>query len=191
MNRLSKFCGVLMTAILGSLVLSGCGAKIADSAVPKAATIDDNQPIELISFEYSPGYSDMNGALHHESLHKDDNGDWIIESRDREIISDPVTVTVYEVSVDDVRRLDSFIREKNVVSLENRKESEDFWLDHSPWSYTIKLSVTDSDGEHGERYSIEQYQEFTEGDNALLNELDQLFADIHGKKISETVDYNY
>ena len=191
MNRLIQFCGVLMTAIIGTAIMSGCGTKISDSAVPKTATIDANQPIELISFDYSPGYSDMNGALHHESLHKNDNGDWIIESRDRESISEPVTITVYAVSKDDVIRLDSFIREKDFVSLENREDSDDYGLDYSPWNYIIKLNVSDSEGEHGERHSIGQYKKFSEEDFVLMNELDQLFLEIHGEKLSETVDYNY
>ena len=190
MNRLCKRCGVLMTAILMTGILSGCGTKISDSAVPKAATIDVNQPIELISFDYSPGYSDMNGALHHESLHKNDNGDWIIESRDREIISEPVKITTYAVSLEDVIRFDTFLREKDFVSLENREESNDYWLDHSPWNYTIKLAVSDSEGEHGERHSIGQYQQFSEEDFVLMNEVDQLFLDIHGEKLSETIDNN-
>lgn len=215
MNRLSKICGFLVAAILCAAFITGCGLKdlpqispfgnaggkneasvvagieIKDGKIPQSASIEDNQPIELISFEYNPGYSDMNGALHHEWMLKNENGEWIIESHDRESISEHIKITTYAVSMEDVRRFDTFIREKDVVSLGDREDSGEFVTDYNPWHYVIKLADPTSDGLLGDRYSIEEYRQYSDEDYALLKELDQLFKDIHGEIISEKVDKNF
>lgn len=145
---------------------------------------------ELKDFRYSPGYCDMRGASHREVMKPDEKGVWTITSRDKEIWSDPMTVTVYEVSEEDLKSFETFLREKNIPSLANRLKSPDFLTDYSPWE--IELTMFDSSAllEKEKEYVIRQYRIYTKKDQELIEELKQRFKDLHGKKISERKETN-
>ena len=69
---------------------------------------------ELLEFKFSPGYCDMAGGHHYENLHRDETGQWVIVSRNRNVFSDPASVMTYAVSEEAVREFVSFIAEKKV-----------------------------------------------------------------------------
>ena len=143
---------------------------------------------ELKSFSYSPGYGDMNGASHNERLRKNDAGDWTIESRDRETHEEPFTVTVYAVSEEGVKEFEAFIKNKNILSLLNRKDSDDFITDYSSWSYTFDFDNTAVGGTKWDYYTISQYKQYSKADYELLKELDQQFEALHGEIISQETE---
>ena len=71
------FVALIMVAILVALLFW-----------PRKITNNTNQPTIVNTpvavgvfkeFNYSPGYGDMNGKSIHETLRKDENGEWIIE----------------------------------------------------------------------------------------------------------------
>ena len=92
---------------------------------------------ELIEFSHYPGYSDMDGGYHGETLKKDDSGEWIVECYDKKNIDEPEITTVYAVNAKDEQDFEAFLKEKNVASLANRADSDLFATDYSPWSYTL------------------------------------------------------
>ena len=143
---------------------------------------------ELKSFSYSPGYGDMNGASHHERLVKNDEGDWIIESSDRDSFDEPMMITVYAVSADAVEKFEAYIKDKNIVSLENRKDSDEFITDYSSWSYTFDFDNTAVGGSKWDYYNVSQYKQYSKADYALLKELDQQFEALHGEIISQETE---
>ena len=61
-----------------------------------------SDPGSFKSFSYSPGYSDMNGASHYETLKKDENETWVIVTGDRDSFEEPMVTKTYEVSEDAV-----------------------------------------------------------------------------------------
>ncbi|MCR4656181.1 MAG: hypothetical protein K5770_08140 [Lachnospiraceae bacterium] len=142
----------------------------------------------LKEFEYSPGYSDMRGACHYESLRKNDKGEWVIISRDREDIANPTIVTTYAVSTESLSEFEAFLTEKAVISLADRKESNDFATDYSPWSFSIIYDKSSGGGNKRETYRIEEYKKYSDADYKLIEEIKQEFKALRGKKISETVD---
>ena len=143
---------------------------------------------ELKSFSYSPGYGDMNGASHHERLSKDDAGEWIIESSDRDSFEEPMTITLYAVSEDAVKEFESFIKDKNVLSLMNRKDSDEFITDYSSWSYIFDFDNTSIGGSKWDYYTISQYKQYSKADYELLKKLDQQFEALHGDIISQEIE---
>ena len=155
-----------------------------------SAECDDTAPqtgeadIALIRLIYRPGYSDMAGAYHYQELNKNEAGEWILESRDREVFSDPIVNTIYEVNEEDIKQLEAFIRKPDIEALTQREDSDLFVTDYSAWGYTIEFS-DNSTGEKKE-YNIEEYKEYTDEDYGLIRELGQRIKDIRGGVISET-----
>lgn len=138
----------------------------------------------LRRLEYSPGYGDMRGERHYESLEKTDNGDWVIVSSDREYFDAPTVTTTYEVSAEAVAQFEIFLTKNKILSLAERKDSKDFITDYSPWSYCIVLD----DGACGEYCTIRQYKRYSKKDYKLLNELRERFQSLRGRKISEITE---
>jgi hypothetical protein len=162
---------------------------------PRKITNNTNQPTvvntpvavgEFKEFSYSPGYGDMNGTSIHETLRKDENGEWIIERRAREDFESPMIVTTYSVTDEDVKDFADFIIDNNVCGLENRPDSDLFITDYSAWDYGIEFDNSSIGGEKWEKYSIWEYKEYSDEDLALLEELDRKFEALHYNKISET-----
>ncbi|MCR5322237.1 MAG: hypothetical protein K6E85_02985 [Lachnospiraceae bacterium] len=140
----------------------------------------------LIEFRYSPGYSDMNGASHSESLKKDENGKWLMTCRDCEEIGEPTLVTVYSVSDEAVADFLSFVENEKILSLKDRNDSNDYAMDYSEWGYYILFDNSAAGGKRREIYNIGEYKEYSDKDYELLKELNQRFRNLRGEKISET-----
>ena len=141
---------------------------------------------ELDSFSYSPGYSDMRGASHRDTLEKNDAGEWVIVSRNREYHSAPFIVTTYAVDQEKAAHFERFIKEKNVISLANRLKSKEFICDHSPWNFNIVFDCSAVGGSSYDDYSIGQYKIYTPNDRELLKELKSKFYALKGDMLSET-----
>ena len=139
----------------------------------------------LLEFAYSPGYGDMNGASHYEKLCRNDGGEWIIISRNRESFDEPLIETTYAVSAEAAADFEAFLREKDIVSLSDRPDSTDFITDYSPWGYNLYFDNSSLGGNKRERYGIEEYKVYSERDCALLKELNQAFRDLRGDVLSE------
>ena len=108
---------------------------------------------ELIEFSYYPGYSDMDGGYHGETLKKDESGKWIVECYDKKNIDEPEITTIYSVNEKDGQDFETFLKEKNIASLMNCKDSDEFVTDYSPWSYS--MIFTDPSPETGKRINVD------------------------------------
>ena len=162
---------------LGCLLLTGCERDIED--VPTG---------DLRSFVYHPGYGDMDGGYHVNSLEKDERGEWMIISRNRDSFGEPDIVTVYAVSPEDVHSFEAFLKEKKISSLADRRDSDFFVTDYSPWYYSVTFdSLSEGDSKH-ESYDIYEYKEYSDKDRKLIDEMRIRFNDLKGKVISETVE---
>ena len=177
------FVALIMVAILVALLFW-----------PRKITNNTNQPTvvntpvavgEFKEFNYSPGYGDMNGTSIHETLRKDENGEWIIERRAREDFESPMIVTIYSVTDEDVKDFADFIIDNNVCGLENRPDSDLFITDYSAWDYGIEFDNSSIGGDKWVTYSIWEYKEYSDEDYALMEELDKKFEALHYNKISE------
>ena len=147
-----------------------------------------NPPVavgEFKGFDYTPGYSDMDGASIHESLMKNENGEWIIERRARSDYESPMIVTTYLVKDEDVQDFADFIKDKNICGLEDRPDSDLFITDYTAWSYGIEFDNSSIGGDAWQYYSIDEYKEYSDEDEALLDALDQKFEDLHYNMISQ------
>ncbi len=143
---------------------------------------------KLIGFQFSPGYSDMEGGYHNESLEKNEDGEWVIVSRDRETHSEPETVTVYAVSEEALKDFEAFIIDNNIVKLERRKDSDLFMTDYSPWRYSITFDDSSVGGDGYKIYNIEEYTNYSNRDYDLIKKMSEKFKDLHGEVISQTTE---
>lgn len=143
--------------------------------------------IKIRRIVYSPGYCDMLGACHGRTLEKTDAG-WVLVCRDREEHSLPTVVTTCEVSAESVLRFEEFLAKKKVLGLEKRPKSDDFITDYSPWSYGVDY-YTKSFGKTVRRHcGISEYKKYSKRDIALLKELNERFAALQGRKLSEVTE---
>ncbi len=162
---------------LGCLLLTGCERDTKD--VPAG---------DLRSFVYHPGYGDMDGGYHVNSLEKDERGEWMIISRNRDSFGEPDIVTVYAVSKEDVYSFETFLKEKKISSLVDRRDSDDFVTDYSPWYYSVTFDSPSEGESKRERYDIYEYKEYSDTDRKLIDELRTRFDGLKGRVISETVE---
>ncbi len=144
----------------------------------------------LRTFSYSPGYSDMRGAYHQDKIEKNDNGEWEFVSSNRDMHSSPMMLTTYRVSADAVAEFESFIKEKNLIDLSNRPDSDMFVYDYSPRSYGIVFDCSAVGGSRYESYGFSQYKVFSDDDDALLRQVIEMFYALRGEKISESESDN-
>ncbi|MCR5734823.1 MAG: hypothetical protein K6G22_09485 [Lachnospiraceae bacterium] len=165
---------IILIGLLEGLLLAGCSG--GKEPVP------DNTA-GLYQIEYRPGYGDMAGAYHYERLSKDDKGEWIIESYDRDIFSDPIEITTYAVSQEAVNEFAAFLSEKDVISLSTRKESKDFVTDYTPFSISIWYEKKPGE-KNWDSYQIEEYRVYSDDDYALLKEFTEKFHSLRGRKLS-------
>ena len=178
------FVALIMVAILVALLF--WPRKITNNNTNQPTIV--NTPVavgEFKEFSYSPGYGDMNGKSIHETLRKDENGEWIIERRAREDFESPMIVTTYSVTDEDVKDFADFIIDNNVCGLENRPDSDLFITDYSAWDYGIEFDNSSIGGDKWVTYSIWEYKEYSDEDYALMEELDNKFEALHYNKISE------
>ncbi len=141
---------------------------------------------KLLQMQYSPGYCDMRGAIHWELLEKTDAGEWQFVTNDRETIGEPEVITTYEVLPEAVEQFEAFIKDRQIVQLENRKESDLFVTDYSPWSYRIMLGDESDKRKKIRSCCITEYKSYSDRDLVLISELRERFRSLRGKKISET-----
>ena len=175
-----------LTIIFNLLVcalLTGCG--LIQTLIDKFTPDEIIEVGELTEFKYHPGYSDMNGGYHCMTLKKEESGDWVIVSEDQDTFSAPTVVTTYAATEEGVSAFAEFIKDNNFVALVNRKDSDDFVYDYSPWSYTLVFDNSSIGGNSRETYFITQYKEYPDKDYDLMKELDTRFDDLRGEVISE------
>ena len=144
---------------------------------------------ELIELRYHPGYGDMNGGYHGECLKKGENGEWIIESENRNSLDEPEIKIVYSVKATDQQDFEAFIKDKNVASLMNNEDSDEFVTDYSPWNYSIVYADPSSASSRKRIYvSFGEYQKYSEADYELIKELRERFDALKGEVLSETIE---
>ncbi len=162
--------------------LAGCAAG-SKAGMDAAESGEVAEMIDLVQYEFYPGCNSMAGDWGYEALRRDKDGRWVIVSYKREDFSKPVVITTYAVEKDDLLRFDAFLKERDILSLEAREESNDFMTDYNPWSYVITLK----DPATGDRsvHKLEEYRVYSQDDYSAIKEMDQLFADMHGKVLSK------
>lgn len=145
----------------------------------------------LLEFNHSPGYGDESGAIHDECLRQNKSGEWIIECRDLECIGEPMIVTTYKVSSDDVLAFEAFLKESGILDLQDRPESDEFMTDYRPWNYSMTFKVSSDDGRKRDYCSFSQYMQYSDADRALIKELNEHFEALRGKLISKKKKKDY
>ncbi|MDO5100390.1 MAG: hypothetical protein Q4D52_02330 [Eubacteriales bacterium] len=140
---------------------------------------------EFIGMKYSPGFSDMMGGGHSAILKKNENGVWIIESRDRESHLDPFLVVTYSVDKEELAEFVAFLKDENVAGLSKRKSSDELIYDYSPWSISIGFDDREIGGSESEWYRFEEYMYYSDADRELIEEVNMRFGALYGEKLSE------
>lgn len=143
---------------------------------------------DLVKFQYHPGYSDMNGGHHYQTLAQRD-GEWIIECCDQEELGEPEITTIYSVSEEDVQAFGDFLKEKHVDKLMNREDSDDFVTDYSAWSYSISFVDPTGQSKYIE-VRFDQYKEYSDKDYKLIEEIYQRFESLKTNMVSQTEEYD-
>ena len=146
--------------------------------------------IKIRRISYNPGYGDMLGGYHEETLRKDKDGSWTYVCCDREDYRAPTVVTVYGVADEAVERLEKFISEKGILSLENRLKSDLFMTDYRQWSWNIDCETTSLGNVKQVYCCIEEYKRYSKYDYHILNELRERFSALRGEIISKTTEEN-
>lgn len=141
---------------------------------------------KLKSFSYSPGYSDMRGAYHRDSLEKNDDGKWVFISRKRECHSEPTAVTTYSVSEGSASEFEAYIKKINLIKLTKRPKSNIFVTDYSPWSYSVVFDCSSAGGSSYDDYGISEYKMYSPADMKMLKDVNNRFYSLKGDLISET-----
>jgi len=168
---------IFIMAFLGMGMLFGCGNKQNTST---STTYEGS----LASFTYHPGYSDMNGGYHGERLIKNEEGTWVIECDDREELGEPEIITTYAVDQTAVTEFEEFLKQKKVLALENRKDSDDFVTDYSEWNISFRF-VNENDGKKEyEDHRIYQYKKYSDSDYKIISEIKERFRALRGEVIS-------
>jgi hypothetical protein len=138
----------------------------------------------LVSFSYSPGYSDMEGAFHRDTLEKNGEGNWVVVCRERGSIDEPECVTTCSVSDADALRFEQFIKKRRILSLSKRLKSPVFLTDYSPWSAEMVFDCLGSGGNRRITVRLEQYRIYTRPDLKRIDEMTDMFYDLLGDVIS-------
>ena len=144
----------------------------------------------LREFRYSPGYSDMRGARHEERLLKNEDGLWTVVCSDRECHNEPTVLTTYEVTAEAEAAFEAFLESEKVTALANRRDSDLFCTDYSPWEFTIIYDDGSSNRSRSAYFRIEEYKKYSEKDYAQLNALRERFRALRGRKLSEAEEKN-
>lgn len=140
---------------------------------------------EFIGLEYSPGFSDMMGGRHSATLKKNESGEWMIESRNRESRADPILLVTYSVDEEKLAEFVTFLKDENVAGLSKRKDSDNFIYDYSPWSISIGFDNSAIGGYKFERYRFGEYKNYSDADRELIKEVNTRFGALYGEKLSE------
>ena len=130
----------------------------------------------LCEFTFSPGYCDMLGAYHCQTLKKTPEGGWVIECRDREEHSSPEVVATYPADAEKVASFAGLLGGKAVRSLAKRGKSRDFITDYSPWSMRITFEPADGKRSEKDYLSLDQYRRYSKKDYQTIEEIKAAFA---------------
>ena len=181
MKRIAR--GIIcIMAFMGLGMLFGCDKKKDTDVSVKPVVIPEG---DFYSFTDRPGYSDMDGGYHCCELKQTEAGDWIITDTDREEIGAPEIVTTYAASSEAVADFAAFLKEKKVLSLENRKDSDEFVTDYSSWSFSF-VFITEQDGKKNrDGHTISQYKKYYDKDYETINEIRERFIALYGDMISK------
>lgn len=139
---------------------------------------------DLVSFQYHPGYNDMNGGYHYQFL-ASKNGEWFLECCDQEMIGEPEVTIIYSVSEDDVQAFGNYLKAIHVDKFMEREDSQDFITDYSAWSYSITFVNPTGESKYIE-IRFDQYKEYTDADYELMKEIDNRFDALKKNEISRT-----
>ena len=129
---------------------------------------------ELEAIHYSPGYGDMDGEYHSETVRRDENGDVVYVIKDRESFNEPAVTRTYDMPEDALTRLEDIIREYDLTDLENRRKSERLVTDYSPWSYQFvfeKDNVRLTEFRRYKKKDLEHLKELMDTAHAMRGEL--------------------
>ena len=143
---------------------------------------------KLVEFTYRPGYGDMEGGYHSETLKRGDDGRWIIECRDQETHSDPTIVTTYQVGTDSETYFEAFIKTEYIPEYSNRKASDDFVTDYSPWSYYMVFEKDTGSGTELQEFTLNEFREYSDEEYTNIKTMKSLFQSLKNTKISEVVE---
>ena len=189
MKRNVKGIAVAMGLMVFLSSLFGC--RVQKPSEDEAKVNDERlKGIELEYYDHRPGYNYMNGCYFYDTLRQIDKR-WVIQSYSCEAAGEPLTITTYAVLADKLIAFDDFIREKDVVSLEQRGDSNNFVTDYSPWEYAICFKKASPDDERRSMFYLDEYKEYSDEDYALLEELDKKFEEMKGSIIGEETKDNY
>ncbi|MBO4326263.1 MAG: hypothetical protein J5950_03215 [Clostridia bacterium] len=144
--------------------------------------------IKLRGLCFSPGYCDMLGGAHSTSLERNENGNWIFVSRDREEHTSPTVVSTYSVSSESVAEFENYIKSRKVFSLAKRPKSDLFVTDYSPWTYSIEYDKTVLGKTKREYCRITEYKKYSKKDNDRIKELHDRFMALRGQVLSQTAN---
>ena len=135
----------------------------------------------LREFIYSPGYCDMLGAFHRQTLKKTPDGGWEIEREDREEHSSPTEVTTFRVEKEKVASFAALLGGKAVRSLAKRPKSREFVTDYSPWYMEIAFEPEPGKSRsEKDCLSISQYRRYSEKDRRTLEAVKAAFEALKG-----------
>ena len=129
---------------------------------------------ELEAIHYSPGYGDMVGEYHSETVRRDENGDVVYVIKDRESFNESAVTRTYAMPEDALTRLEDIIREYDLTDLENRRMSERLVTDYSPWSYQFvfeKDNVRLTEFRRYKKKDLEHLKELMDTAHAMRGEL--------------------
>lgn len=139
----------------------------------------------LLSFTYSPGYSDMEGGYHYESLECTDAGDYVLIVHDQESFHDSEIITTYAVTEAQWQEFSDYLLDNDVAGLSDRRDIDDFALDWSPWHYTVIYDDSAYGGTGYDTYGFGQYKAYSDHDHEIMKELDQMLLDMEQDMISQ------
>lgn len=183
--------GIALAMGLMVFLTSLFGCRVQKPSEDEAKVNDERlKNIELEYYDHRAGTNTMIGGGSYDTVREIDDR-WVIQSFYCEAAGEPMTVTTYAVLVDKLIAFDEFIREKDVVSLEQRGDSNNFVTDYSPWEYAICFKKASPDDERRSMFYLDEYKEYSDEDYALLEELDKKFEEMKGSVLGEETRENY
>ena len=180
---------ILLFIFIPILVIAMAVAAVVVILVVRMKTTEPQVQVgELESLSFSPGYSDMDGGYHCVTLEKNDEGVWVIVHEDRDEVGGPTTLTTYAVDPKDAENFQTWVKDSNILTMETRRDKEDFALDYSPWRYTFVYDDTTVGGSSHEFHSFGQYQFYSDKDYDRIEELHQQLEALEGEELSRTTE---
>ena len=143
---------------------------------------------ELIRIIYKPGYGDMEGGTYYEIIGKNDDGEYVYVISEQDSASSPVVVTTYAFSEEKMAKLEEYCSMYDLASYSNKRDSDDFALDYSPWNYTLVYDESAYGGSGNATYSFGEYKFYSDQDLERINELRRGMTGLRGEMISQVTE---